>query len=109
MGANKEAYSPVRIGGEDYETIAASQTDQVLGTTGATGDFIGRLIISINTAATASVTILDNTTSIPILTGAAALVPGVVVVDIGARSVSGPWKVTTGAGATVVAVGKFSV
>lgn len=109
MGANKEAYSPVQIGGSDYETVAASQTAQVLGTAGSVGDFIGRLIISVNTVATATVTLLDNATSIPILTGAATLVPGVIVVEIGARSVSGAWKITTGAGATVLAVGKFSV
>ena len=109
MGANKEAYSPVRVGGDDYETVAASQTAQVLGTAGSVGDFIGRLIISVTAGATATVTLLDNAISIPILTGAATLVPGVYVVEIGARSVSGAWKITTGAGATVLAVGKFSV
>jgi hypothetical protein len=91
-----------------YETVAASQTAQVLGGTGATGDYLHRLIISVNTVATATVTLLDNATSIPLLTGAATLVPGVLVVDIEARSVSGAWKVTTGAGATVIAVGIFS-
>jgi hypothetical protein len=91
-----------------YETVAASQTEQVLGGTGATGDYLHRLIISVNTVATATVTLLDNSTSIPLLTGAATLVPGVVVVDIEARSANGAWKVTTGAGATVIAVGIFS-
>ena len=109
MGANKEHYDRVQVGGADYETVAASQTAQVLGTAGSVGDFISRLIISVNTVATATVALLDNTTSIPILTGAATLVPGVIVVEIGARSVEGPWKITTGAGATVLAVGKFSV
>jgi hypothetical protein len=109
MGANKEAYEPVRIGGEDYETVAASQTAQVLGTAGSVGDFISRLIISVTAGATATVTLLDNATSIPILVGGATVVPGVYSVEIGARSVSGAWKITTGAGATVLAVGKFSV
>ncbi len=107
MGANKELNTPVRIGGEDYETVAASQTAQVLGTTGSVGDFLGRLIITVGTAATSTVTLLDNAASIPIMAANTAI--GVYVVEIGARSVSGAWKITTGAGATVVAVGKFSV
>lgn len=108
MAHNKEAYSPVRVGGENYETVAASQTDQVLGTTGSIGDFISRLIVTVATAATSTVSIKDGAGSaIPIL---AANTPiGVYVVEVGARSASGAWSVTTGAGATVLAVGKFSV
>ena len=107
MGANKEFYEPVQVGGSDYETVAASQTAQVLGTAGSVGDFISRLIVTVGTAATSTVALLDNATSIPIL---AANTPiGVYVVEIGARSASGAWKITTGAGATVLAVGKFSV
>lgn len=91
-----------------YETVAASQTAQTLGGTGAVGDYLHRVIISVNTVATASVTLLDNATSIPLLTGSATLVPGVYSVEVNAISASGAWKVTTGAGATVVAVGIFS-
>lgn len=90
-----------------YETVAVSQTAQVLGTAGATGDYIHRLIVTVATAATGTVALLDNSTSIPIT---AANTPiGVYIVDLGMRSASGAWKVTTGAGATVIAVGKFSV
>lgn len=90
-----------------YETVAASQTAQVLGTAGATGDYIHRLIVTVATAATGTVALLDNATSIPIT---AANTPiGVYIVDLGMLSASGAWKVTTGAGATVIAVGKFSV
>jgi len=91
-----------------YETVAASQTAQVLGGTGAIGDYLHRIIISVNTVATGTVTLLDGATSIPITTGAATLVAGIFSIDIGAISASGPWKVTTGAGATVIAVGIFS-
>ena len=91
-----------------YETVAASQTAQVLGGTGATGDYLHRLIISVVTVATGSVTILDGATSIVVLTGNAALVPGIYSVEMNMISVSGPWKVTTGAGATVIGVGIFS-
>ncbi len=91
-----------------YETVAASQTAQVLGGTGATGDYLHRLIISVVTVATASVTILDGSTSIVILTGNAALVPGIHSIECNMISSTGAWKVTTGAGATVIGVGIFS-
>lgn len=108
MGANKEEYQAVRVGGVDYETVAASQSDQVLGGTGATGDYLGRLIISVATAATGTVSIKDGSGSAIPITAANTPI-GVYSVEIGARSTGGAWKVTTGAGATVLAVGKFSV
>ena len=92
-----------------YETVAAGQTAQVLGTAGAKGDYIHRLIISVITVATGGVTIIDGSTSIVILTGGATLVPGIYCVDCEIGSQTGAWSVTTGAGVTVVAVGIFSV
>jgi hypothetical protein len=92
--------------GTTYETVAASQTAQVLGQSGAVGDTIIRLIVTVNTAATSTVSIIDNATSIAIMPAVTPV--GVYVIDLGVQSVSGPWKVTTGAGATVVAVGNFS-
>ena len=89
-----------------YETVAASQTAQVLGGSGAASDYIHRLVITVATAATGTVSLLDNTTSITIT---AANTPiGVYTVNLGISSVSGAWKVTTGAGASVVAIGMFS-
>ena len=107
--AQKQSNQPVEVGGSEYETVAASQTAQVLGTAGAKGDFLARLIIETVTAATASVTLIDGTTSIVIQTAAAGLAVGPKVVEVGARAQTGPWKITTGAGATVIAVGQFSV
>lgn len=92
----------------DYEAVAASQTGQVLGSRGASGDLLQRVVISVITVATATVTIIDGSTSIVILTGAAALVPGVYTVELGIVSTTGAWSITTGAGATVLAVGLFS-
>jgi hypothetical protein len=89
-----------------YETVAASQTAQVLGGTGAIGDYIDRLVITVTTAATSTVALLDDTTSIPIMTANAAI--GTYSIKLGMLSVSGAWKVTTGAGVTVIAVGRFS-
>ena len=91
-----------------YETVAASQTAQVLGGTGAVGDYLHSVIISNVTAASASVTLLDGSTSIVIQTGAATLPLGIFSINLNMASASGAWKVTTGAGATVIGVGIFS-
>lgn len=93
----------------DYEAVAVSQTDQVLGPNGAVGDIIERLVITVSTAATSTVSIKDgNGSGISIM--AANTPVGVYSIDIGARAVNSTspgWKVTTGAGASVVAIGYF--
>jgi len=88
-----------------YESVAASQTDQVLGGTGAIGDRLHRLVVTVATAATGTVSIKDGTTAIPIVPANTPI--GVYTVEIGAQSQHGAWSVTTGAGATVLAVGDF--
>jgi hypothetical protein len=94
--------------GYSYETVAASQTAQVLGTTGAKGDYLYRLIISTVTAATGGVTLKDGSISIVIQTGAATLPIGVQSIEINLSSADGAWAVTTGAGATVIGIGLFT-
>ena len=94
-----------------YETVAAGQTAQVLGTNGAQGDRILRLIIIPATVAGGVVTLLDGTTSISIYVGGATtplLEVKPITVELGMVSQTGPWKVTTGANITVVAVGDFT-
>lgn len=93
----------------EYETVAASQTAQVLGTTGAIGDFIDHLVVIPATTAPGVVTLLDNAISIPLWLGGtvgADLKP--FTIDIRAFSVSGAWKITTGANVSVIAVGNFT-
>jgi hypothetical protein len=89
-----------------YEHVAASQTAQVLGTTGATGDYLHRLVITVGTAATSTVSLLDNTTSHVLVAANTAI--GVYSIEINTFSKNGAWKVTTGAGAEVIAVGNFT-
>jgi hypothetical protein len=89
-----------------YETVAASQTAQVLGGTGAVGDYLHRLVVTVTATATSTLTLLDNSTSI--VTMAANTPVGVYSIEINAASALGPWKVTTGAGVTVMAVGFFT-
>lgn len=104
----KFSTDPVQVGGIDYETVAVSQTAQVLGVGGGSGDFLSRLVINTITVATASVTLIDGATSIVIQTAASAQL-GVQTIELGIRAVTGPWAITTGAGATVIAIGQFSV
>lgn len=89
-----------------YETVAASQTAQVLGVTGATGDYLHRLTVSVTTSATSTVTLLDGATSYVIVPAVTPV--GVYSIEINAKSVSGAWKITTGAGSSVLAVGVFA-
>lgn len=92
-----------------YVTVAVSQTAAILGPTGAAGDRIFKLIVSVTAAATSTMALLDNATSIPILAATTAL--GVYTLDFGEKgivSTSGAWKVTTGAGVSVIAVGEFT-
>jgi hypothetical protein len=89
-----------------YEHVAASQTAQVLGTTGATGDYLHRLVITVGTAATSTVSLLDNTSSHVLVAANTAI--GVYSIEINTFSKNGAWKVTTGAGAEVLAIGNFT-
>ena len=89
-----------------YETVAASQTGQVLGTNGAVGDYLHRIIAVVATAGTSTVSILDDTTSISLLPANTPI--GTYSLELNLRSQNGQWKVTTGAGVSVIAVGIFS-
>ncbi len=94
--------------GYQYETVAASQTAQVLGGSGAAGDYLHRLIVTVNTAATSTVTITDGVTAIPVVPANVGSGVGVLNIELNMASLTSGWKVTTGAGVTVVAVGQFS-
>lgn len=93
-----------------YETVAASQTAQVLGPTGAVGDYLKRLIIIPATTSPGNVLLLDNATSITIFAGGASSVTELkpIVVELDMFSVSGAWKLTTGASVSAIGVGVFS-
>lgn len=100
---------PVEIVPGQYETVAAGQTAQPLGSTGALGDVITRLIITPATTAPGVVTLIDGATTImPWLGGTVGADLKPFVIELGMRSASGPWKITTGANVSVVAVGRFT-
>jgi hypothetical protein len=100
------------MGGMAYETVAASQTDQVLGTAGAAGDLLAGLLIVPATDAPGAVSIKDGAGSaITLFVGGGTYpLPSVIpfFVPLGILSSSGAWKVTTGADVSVVAVGSFT-
>lgn len=90
-----------------YEIVGASATAQVLGAAGAVGDLLHLVMISVNTSLTGTCSIDDGAgTNIPLT---AANTPiGVYPVLLDAISVTGAWRVTTGAGVTAIAVGRFT-
>lgn len=95
--------------GDDYETVAASQTDQALGATGAAGDYLASLVIVVSTALTAQVQIKDGSGSaITVFPNSPGGGVGTYVIRLGLTSTSGAWKVTTGAGSAVIATGQFT-
>lgn len=98
------------ISNAEYETVAASQTAQVLGATGAAGDYLSGLLVVPATTSPGQVLILDNATSITVFVGGASSVSNLIpfFIPIGAKSVSGAWKVTTGANVSVIGIGNFT-
>lgn len=93
----------------DYEEVAAGQTAQQLGPVGALGDVLQRLVVDVATAATSTVSIIDGNVSMAIVPANTPV--GVYSIEIGARAkvtTTPGWKITTGAGVSVVAVGRFT-
>jgi hypothetical protein len=92
-----------------YETVAAGQTDQVLGVTGGSGDYLDGLLCVVATAATSTVQIQDGGgTEITVLPANVGGGVGSYYVPIKAVSLAGSWRVTTGAGVSVFATGRFA-
>jgi hypothetical protein len=99
------------ISAGDYETVAASQTDQAFGATGATGDYLAGVLIVPATTSPGAVSIKDGSGSaITIFTGGASSVSNLVpfFVPLGIVSGSGAWKVTTGTNVSAIGVGNFT-
>ena len=94
----------------DYEAVAASQADQILGAAGATGDILERVTMTVTTALTSAVSIKDgNGSAIPLL--AANTPVGVYNAELGMRAKNATtpgWKITTAAGVAAVGIGKFT-
>ena len=118
-GAHNTANSPtVNVAtdqsGNAYFTIAASVTAQVLGATGATGDYLGFCTIYPTSTSPGVLTVFDSTSSatnnaIAFAGGATSLSNLTPInIPVGAISKNGAWKVTTGANMVVTCNGHFT-
>lgn len=98
------------ISSGEYETVAASQTAQVIGATGAAGDYISGILVVPATTSPGNVLLLDNATSITVFAGGASSVSNLVpfFIPLGIYSTSGAWKITTGSNVSCIASGNFT-
>ncbi len=97
------------VSGDKFEPVIASQTNQVLGTLGAAGDYLSHLVVTPTTTAAGAISIKDGSGSAYTVfnTGTLAdLKP--FIIDLRLTSLLGAWQVTTGANVTVLACGRFS-
>lgn len=106
---------PVVNGGSFYQSVAASQTATTLqSSTGATGDYLSHCDVYPTSTSPGVVTVFDNTNtaanSTILFPGGATSLSNLApfAIPVGAVSVNGAWKVTTGASVSVVCYGKFS-
>lgn len=100
------------FGAGEYETVAASASDQALGATGAAGDYLSGLLIVPATTAAGAVSIKDGSgTAISVFAGGGTTALTTLIpffVPLGIKSTGGAWKVTTGSNVSVIAVGNFT-
>jgi len=93
-----------------YETVNLSSTAQVLGGTGAIGDYIEGVLVQPITTSAGTITLIDNVTSIELFTGGANSLVDLkpFYIPLGIVSASGPWKLSTGANVRCIAIGRFT-
>lgn len=96
----------------DYEFVEASASEQTLGPTGATGDYLANILISPLTLSPGEVSVEDgsNTYLLTVFTGGSNSVTNLVpfAVPLGIKSTHGAWKINTGANVNAIAVGNFT-
>lgn len=98
--------------GTNYETVAASQSTQPMGVTGASGDMLSGVLVIPTTSLPGAVSIKDGTSGSAItifagsVTSPISLVP--FYVSLGIKSLNGFWQITTGANVTAVGIGRFT-
>lgn len=94
-----------------FETVAASQTDQPLGGAGAVGDYLDGLLVVPATTSPGAVSIEYGATNITVFAGGASSVltlhPFFIPIGLNTPS-DGGWEITTGANVSIIARGFFS-
>ena len=105
------AIDSAQLDGAEYETVAASQTTQTLGATGATGDYLREVLVIPATTSPGNILIKDGSnTAITVFTGGASSVSNLVpfTISLGLTSTAGAWQLTTGANVSAIGVGNFT-
>ncbi len=92
----------------EYEVIEASDTDEIVGSTGAIGDKLEALLVIPTATTVGAISIEDGSTNIVVYAGGtlgADLKPFVIpLLGIRATTATG-WEITTGVGCRVIAFG----
>ncbi len=93
----------------EYETVAASQTEQVMGAAGAAGDYLAGVLIIPATTSPGAVSIKDAAGAITIFAGGASSVSNLVpfLVPLGIKAAK-EWKISTGANVSAIGIGNFT-
>ncbi len=103
---------PVLVNSTQYQDIAASATAVALGPGGgAIGDYLSHFTVVPSSLSPGAITMTDgNGSAINLFAGGASslLTLHPFPVPWGANSTAGAWKITTGAGLTVKAFGRFT-
>lgn len=92
----------------DYETVLPLQTDQALGPQGLAGDTLDRLVIVPLSVTCGDVYVKDgSSTAVRVFRKGTLSNLQPIVIEMGSRSVSGGWKVSTRDDVQVIAIGRF--
>ncbi len=93
-----------------YETVAASQTLQGLGSVGNAGDYLDYLMVVPSSVSPGAIVIGDGDVSITVFEGGANSLSNLVpfMIPLGLTSQHGPWTMTTGVNLSVIALGNFT-
>ena len=109
-GYDQQQLALTTIDPPSRQVIAAGSTDTVLAQSGlgAIGDYISHLIVVVATAATAQVQIKDGSgTAVTVFPNSPGGGIGTYTIPSLGASLAGAWKITTGAGVSVIARGRF--
>lgn len=107
LALSSAAWATDQMPTTDYTFIGPGKSVVKLGAVGGSGDILDKLIVAIGTAATGTVDLQDGTvqTSVPLVPAGTAI--GTYSLNIGMRSSVGAWRLTTGTGVSVWAIGRF--
>lgn len=105
----EEGAIEVSLVAPNYEVVGASDTDEILGSTGAIGDTIDMLVVIPTATSLGAISIEDGSTNIEVYHGGtvgADLLPFHIVLGGIAATTATGWELTTGANMRVIAIGK---